>query len=135
MYKSIQYFSIFFIIIVLAQVFVQIYLYEPTCETYVVPASHLAHPLLKMASQIKKISQIVTLIFEDMDSIEFLQNTILEVQKVGIKEYVVITLNDSSCEMLQEKCYYSNVFQLLNNTTVNGSINGTTNGTINGTSN
>ena len=129
MYKvMIRYLSIFIISAVLAQILVQIYLARDSCETYVVPASHLAHPLLKMASQVKKITNIVTLIFEDMDSIDFLQNTILEAQKVGIKDYLVIALNDTSCELLQEKCYYNNTFRLpiLNNSSINATSNNET---------
>jgi hypothetical protein len=125
----IRYLSIFVISAVMAQAFVQIYMaYDTSCEIYVVPKSHLAHPLLKMASQVKKITNIVTLIFEDMDSIDFLQNTILEVQKVGINDYLVIALNDTSCEILQERCYYNNTFKIIS--TNNSSVNATFNATI-----
>lgn len=124
-YQYMRILSIFLITAVFAQVFVQIYLAHDACDVYVVPASHLAHPLLKMASQVKKITQIVTLIFEDMDSIDFLKNTILEAQKVGIKDYLVIALNESSCEKLQEKCYYNNTFQIFPNINSTSSLNET----------
>lgn len=60
--------------------FVQYYISSDCIEVARVPPHHLRHPLLKMASQVKTNTQIVTLIFEDMDSIDFLKNTILEVQ-------------------------------------------------------
>lgn len=120
---------------VLLQVLLQIYLspkHLPCGD--IVPPSHLSHPLLKMASQVKATSQIVTLIFEDMESIEFLQNSIMEVQKAGIKDYIIIAGNQTSCEILLEKCYFANSSQLFqdmfnntfnlnnNNTTINPSI-------------
>ncbi len=95
-----------------------------------IPSSHLAHPLLKLASEVfHPPSQSITIIFEDINintnnNIDFLRNTILEVKKVGIHSFIVIATNQPTCSLLLEeersRCYYpilpnNTVFQRVNN--------------------